>query len=306
MITLKLVVGDWGREGSLNQVNVANAMGKYCQQHGPCHFVVSTGDNMYNFGVRDENDELFTKSFERVYNHTGLEGIRWYMSLGNHDYRQNPEAQIKYTKYSKRWYMPSYYYGESFVLDTDNVLRSTSRGLDDEDITDRDVQVGLKLIITDTSPLIEYYKTDEKMNQTAIARSNLQHQKNFIEEELSKAYEDEWKIIVGHHPFYSGGPHGDNKQVEEAFSDMYSEYKVHLSLSGHDHDYQRLVNPNHPTTFVVNGAGSKMDEQVTNHAYQKEIHTDPGFNVVRLNDNVMHVSFVGVDGNVISQFEINK
>lgn len=82
-----VVIGDWGRNGEKNQSAVAESMGKWCQMHGPCDFVISSGDNMYQYGVSDEHSTQFDTSFENVYIHPGLEGLRWYVALGNHDYR---------------------------------------------------------------------------------------------------------------------------------------------------------------------------------------------------------------------------
>lgn len=82
-----IVVGDWGRNGKENQTLVAESMGKWCQVNGPCDFIVSSGDNMYSSGVPDDHAKQFDTSFEQVYVHPGLEGLRWYLALGNHDYR---------------------------------------------------------------------------------------------------------------------------------------------------------------------------------------------------------------------------
>ena len=34
----------------------------------------------------------------------------WYVVCGNHDYHQNASAEVAYTKVSKRWQMPDFYY----------------------------------------------------------------------------------------------------------------------------------------------------------------------------------------------------
>jgi hypothetical protein len=50
-----LVVGDWGRQGAYNGTRVAAAMGAVAAALHP-RFVVSTGDNVYDQGIRNVTD----------------------------------------------------------------------------------------------------------------------------------------------------------------------------------------------------------------------------------------------------------
>jgi tartrate-resistant acid phosphatase type 5 len=78
-----IVVGDWGRQGLYNQSEVAALMGKVATVREP-QFVVSTGDNFYQYGLAGEDDILFTEAFTNVYNAESLAGVPWYAVLGNH------------------------------------------------------------------------------------------------------------------------------------------------------------------------------------------------------------------------------
>lgn len=97
--------GDMGT-GSAVQYAVAAALEKKCRQSG-CDFAVTLGDNIYNQGVSRVDDPQFLHKFEKPYAHLPF---RFYMILGNHDYRGNIEAQIAYTQHSQKWYMPDRYY----------------------------------------------------------------------------------------------------------------------------------------------------------------------------------------------------
>lgn len=80
-------------------------------------------------------------------------------------------------------------------------------------------------------------------------------QLTWLEENLANS-QLPWKIVVGHHPVYSSGWHGGNKQLIERLTPLFSRYKVQLYLSGHDHNYER-THPVRGTTYLVCGAGAK-------------------------------------------------
>ena len=99
------VIGDMGT-GDENQYQVGKAMAAVCAQKS-CSFVLGLGDNVYDTGVSSIDDPSWQQMFEKPYKDLD---IPFYMTLGNHDYGQNPEAQVAYTKVSKKWKMPATYY----------------------------------------------------------------------------------------------------------------------------------------------------------------------------------------------------
>lgn len=46
---------------------------------------------------------------------TVLEATPFYVIAGNHDWKGNVSAQIAYTKDSRRWNYPDWYYSENFI-----------------------------------------------------------------------------------------------------------------------------------------------------------------------------------------------
>ena len=91
-----------------------------------CDFAIGLGDNFYEDGVKDVNDTQFKTKFEDVY---GPLGIKFYQTLGNHDYQGNIQAQVDYTTKSKYWVMPATYYNfqiqdvEFFAIDTEPFMQ---------------------------------------------------------------------------------------------------------------------------------------------------------------------------------------
>ena len=77
-----LVLGDWGREGDYNQTVVADAMARRAASLRP-DFVVSTGDNFYEWGLVSVDDPAFDRSFKDIYTQKELQ-VPWHVVLGNH------------------------------------------------------------------------------------------------------------------------------------------------------------------------------------------------------------------------------
>ena len=99
-----LVLGDWGRRGADNQSAVAAAMAATAATQQPL-FVLSTGDNFYDAGLRDDEDPLFDDTFTRVYTQPELAQLPFYNVLGNHDRYGNASAQLspRLTQRDARW-----------------------------------------------------------------------------------------------------------------------------------------------------------------------------------------------------------
>jgi tartrate-resistant acid phosphatase type 5 len=111
-----MAIGDWGRNGEYDQTEVAKQMGLWGAAH-PNDFVISVGDNFYPKGVISEQDPLWHYSFENIYTAHSLQ-CDWFSILGNHDYLTDPDAQIRYSKISRRWNMPARYYTKQVSLGT--------------------------------------------------------------------------------------------------------------------------------------------------------------------------------------------
>jgi 3',5'-cyclic AMP phosphodiesterase CpdA len=88
--------------------------------------------------------------------------------------------------------------------------------------------------------------------------------------QLSDARSDpgvDWTIVFFHHAPYSAsggfGGHGSHLPTRRALVPLFDEYRVPLSLSGHDHDYQRsrpirgntLQQEGQGTVYLVSGGG---------------------------------------------------
>ena len=210
------VLGDWGRDGKFNQQEVAGQMIEQAKRSAPS-FIMVTGDNFYEDGVKDIYDDHWKASYEDIYKEL-TKKYPWYVSLGNHDYRGNPQAEIDYHTINKNWNMPDRYY--TTVVKTNNGQK-------------------VRLICIDTSPYYsDYYMVK---NMAGVKTQDTAAQMRWIETTLANTKEP-WKIVFGHHPVYSAALRGGTPELISRLVPLLEKYKVQAYICGHDHNLQH----NHP------------------------------------------------------------
>jgi len=233
-----IVMGDWGRNGADHQKEVARQMDITATVYNT-QFIISTGDNFYPSGVISEWDPLWRYSFEDIYTGFHLQWD-WYPVLGNHDYKSNPDAQIKYSKISRRWQMPARYYAKKFYINADTT------------------QTVLVAFI-DTNPLIPLFYKNREYGPNVRSQDSTK-QKKWLEKTLSDPSPNiKWKIVVGHHPMYSGGGRTetyDTKAIRYSLGPLFEKYGVDVYLSGHEHSLQ-YMRPSGKTHHFISGAASE-------------------------------------------------
>ena len=268
-----LVLGDWGRMGDDYQDEVAASMGRVASEIG-ADFVTTTGDNFYPTGVTSTYDPHWTRSFRGVYTDSSLQ-IPWYVTLGNHDHKGDVEAQIAFHSLNERWRLPAPYYTRVKKIDDTTSVR---------------------FLFIDTLPLYRLrYARIAGLNPTAH-RAEAFKQLRWIEETLD-ASESQWNIVVGHHPFYSGGFHGKNEILEQWLLPILRKYGVQAYFAGHDHHLEYLYDGQGMHHFV-SGGGSRL-RRVGTHRYTVFGVARPGFAVASLSSLQMLVQFVDHEGNIL-------
>lgn len=263
-----LALGDWGRQGETDQMQVAAQMAKAATEMS-AQFVISVGDNFYEDGVTSTDDEHWKKSFEDVYAASSLQ-VPWFVALGNHDYHGNCDAQIAYSKMSKRWNMPARYFSFSKPIDA---------------------KTAADFFFIDTTPMAKIHHGDKKGYEGAF-KENVPAQMAWFREALAQSSAP-WKIVIGHHPIYSGGEHGDTPELIETILPLLREHKVQLYLNGHDHDLQHLVAGN--VNMICSGAGSKI-RPTTDIAQTKFALGRSGFTAFSLQADAMKLRMIDLNG----------
>jgi len=272
-----MAVGDWGRNGEYDQTEVAKQMGAWAHDNRN-DFVISVGDNFYPKGVASEHDPLWNFSFENIYTAHSLQ-CDWYPVLGNHDYHADPEAQVRYSQVSRRWNMPALYYTKEVELNKatgDKVL----------------------FVMIDTDPFL-FEEKKEYCDKQMV----------WLNDTLSKASSDvKWKIVVGHHPYYTVGPrikNYDTLTMRKAMADVFGKHKVDIYLSGHDHSLQHLKPAGYTHQFI-SGAGSELTPVTNGIPYARFAASEHGFMCFAIKSDTISVKTINLTGTVIYETKLTK
>ncbi len=280
-----IAMGDWGRNGADHQKEVAAQMGKTATEINS-QFTIATGDNFYPSGVISEHDPLFRYSFEDIYTDFHLQWD-WYPVLGNHDYKSNPDAQVAYSNISRRWKMPARYYSKMFSIPGDTASK-------------------ILILFIDTNPLIPGFYTNETYAPNVKTQDSAA-QKIWIENELKNAAPAvKWKIVVGHHPMFTGGSRTngyDTKAIRRILKPIFDRYGVDAYITGHEHSLQHLVS-GRTQHFISGAASEKTAVQLVPES--KMAASEYGFMVFSINSGMMLVQVVDDEGKIIYSTTITK
>ncbi len=254
-----IAIGDQGT-GDANQQLVARLMNEKAARDS-LHFVITLGDNIYPDGAFSARDPQWKRKFEDIYNLPFL-NISFYASLGNHDHHKNNGIHaIEYSKVNPKWVMPDFYYAFTKPIDQEHEIL---------------------FIALDTDPIVEKAKTADK--QIAWLEKQLQ------------ASNATWKVVFGHHPVFSFGKHGHEKEMIKRVRPLLEKYNVDAYFAGHDHDRQ-LFEPVNGVHYIISGTGAKS----RNTQYGPKTvfaATNLGFVWCRVSPSQFHVQFINEQGEI--------
>ncbi len=283
-----LAIGDFGT-GSTDQKAVAKALQTFATQHqiNPTALFL-IGDNFYG-PVKDgftADSKRWRTDIEEMYPTSAFPGPL-YPVLGNHDYHDNPDgekAQLTYAqKPNVRWHLPHKWYRADFGGD---------RPL-------------LTLIALDSNlPSVSGKGTDKKTGQprASLTSAEAEAQHQWLEAELAKPRAP-FTLVMGHHPLYSNGDHGDTKPLLTEWEPLFQQHQVHAYLCGHDHDLQHLEMEGKFTSHVLSGGGGartrKLETPERQMPYGKDIH---GFTHLSVTSDRLSFAHHDVSGQCVHQF----
>lgn len=277
-----LSIGDWGQPGDAQRGVVAE-MAKHAQ--GTAHdFALLVGDNFYPTGVTSWEDSQFQTTYSDVFEaHPSLH-FPHYAVLGNHDYVHSPEAQVErhYKVPNSYWRMPKRWYTQEFTLPGAKAEGNATA----------------LFIFIDTMILVAgnfwYRITDLE----ALRKEHWQ----WLQDTLENATAD-WIVLVGHHPVYSAGWHGNQPDLVGLLEPLLQHYGVDAYIAGHDHEQELLLTQGASSSpaYVVTGAGSKLRSWGW-HGFHSELQfsaSSYGFLSTCINASHLSLSFVSDAGELL-------
>jgi acid phosphatase len=218
------VIGDSGC-GCTGQKRVADRMMDWYGKH-PFNTVLMLGDNIYGggvFGGGGGGKALFASRFDAYYKPFMDKGVKFYATLGNHDYEVN-RAQDEVTDKQR------------FNILGEKGFYTFSPPVEIEG-----------------KPLIQFFVLNS-------VRMLIKDQDREQTTWLSKALTDSkaiWKVAYFHHPIYSpGGAHKAELELKENIEKILMAAGVQIVFSGHSHYYARMK-PQNGITYVISGGGGK-------------------------------------------------
>lgn len=237
-----------------------------------------------------------------------------YVVRGNHDYHQNPRAEIDYyvEGIDDRWYFPSPYYSVSKTFCSSVTDEDTAAELpqdDDGDMTTTCNDTRTADFIFLDAPMLAPNHTRAldvwDPNFPALLPDNVEEERRiqlaWLNETLATSIAD-WLIVLCHYPIFSIGEHGDVEELYQDLLPILERYEIDAIISGHDHTLQRLQR--HHIQHFISGAGSLIgDLNTKSKAKSMAAELDYGFMQHQFDDHDgLHTKAVNNKGKVLFEY----
>lgn len=286
-----LLIGDWGYEDYKAQTQVAAGLRAYAKRQGVrADALLLLGDNWYGPLEGGASSPRWQGQFEEMYPASEFPGPA-YAILGNHDYQRFPdskvEAELEYARSGKfagartRFTMPARWYSFEFPA---------------------------------KNPLVTFIALDSNMpngklknlfgKDFTLTPEEQAEQLAWFETELKRPRKTPFLSVIGHHPVYSDGPHGDHATLIKDWDPLFRKYNVGLYMAGHDHDLQHLEFEGHPTSHFLSGGGGAdlyplKIEGSQRGPYAQKVY---GFSHISITPKLMTLRHLDQDGKVLHAF----
>lgn len=275
-----VAIGDTGY-GNTQGKKTAKAIVEVCESRG-CDFILHLGDIVYPKGVVSSADWQWREKFEKPF--ADIINRPWYFVMGNHDYGSShlddpkPADAGPYLSYAKKHPGEFYFPANSY---------SFHKGP------------------------VDFFAIDSSLLTSDDYRSSVI---KTIKPKL-EASEAPWRIAFAHHPIVSNGSHYKPKSgVVAGYEKLVCDKKVHMLISGHDHNRQWFKNnPNCPNThLIVSGAAAEttpFKEKTSTFKPSPALYQDDddnGFFYVRARCTTLYGAFYDDNAKIDFEYTLSK
>ena len=276
-----LAIGDCGVKKAhlARQRAVSEGMARYAGRHGfRPDALAMLGDNFYGgLGRAGVRSSRWNANVESMYVPETFPGPIFGV-LGNHDYRDgggSVDAELAYAGHNPgtRWSLPHKWYRFDLAPPQGGAPLATA-------------------LVIDTNFVFNGGLTSRERKR----------QEAWLKDELAAPRDGRWMFVLGHHPLYSSGSHGDTRTLIDHLDPLLRRHKADLYLCGHDHDLQHIEFKKHPTSFVVSGAGGARARAIRDRrrgAFGRSVY---GFTHVEVSREQFAVRHVDANGAVLYGF----
>ena len=266
------ILGDIGfyNFNLLNTVNIVKEQIKYGDS------MVLLGDNFYPNGVKDLNDGQW-KKYESIFKNIK---VPIFSILGNHDYLQNPECQIK----NNYWTMDNWYYKKEY----DNI----------------------DLYFLDTVQLNIDWVNKEKIESihNKSVENLIDSQISWLDNELKN--NNKKKILFGHYPIITNGVYKDRVfKLYDLLINVFKKNDVNLYISGHEHNIQYIKRDIDNLKFnqVIIGSSAEYRDEI-NYCFENDMfnNKDNFFGKINIYTNHLNIQFINTNNEIVYEYDIKN
>lgn len=146
----------------------------------------------------------------------------------------------------------------------------------------------------------------------------LDKQRDWLEVDLAVSTKP-WKLVFIHRPLYGNKAQGISENIRRAFEPLFDRYQVDVVFTAHDHVYARSgpLFAGQPTEGLQRGTlhlatgrtGTKTYPAMTAKDWNVVFHNpvdQPNYLVVTLSGGVLRIGALGIDGELIDAWALEK
>ena len=170
----------------------------------------------------------------------------------------------------------------------------------------KDTSNSLLMVFIDTDPMEKELRGTEE-DTLKYPVGGMTKQKLWLEKVLSESTA-KWKIVVGHHPVYSGGWRKDTeetKRLKGFLQPVFEKYRVDVYLCGHEH-HMEYTKPPGKTHYVISGAASDATPTALHPEGGRFAAATQGFTTFSITPDKILLQFIDYNDKIINETNVFK